>query len=315
MPDQKPIIITPGEPTGIGIDIIITAVYKNKLNYPYLIIADPDLLIQRANQLGIKNWQCDYIMPVNYYYRGNYKNINKSYVLDCLDRAIQLCLEKKAAALLTGPVNKAIINQQNKKINFIGHTHYLAEKTNTSQVLMFFETPQLKLALVTDHLPLSKVPENITSDRIKFVIECLYDYCRQYLTISKPHIAVCGLNPHAGESGYLGQEENLIITPVIKFFQKKNWNITGPFSADSLFYENNLKKYDAVIAMYHDQGLSVLKHRYFGQAVNITLGLPFLRTSVDHGTACELAGTGKADDSSFIYAFKKTVSLISKYQK
>jgi len=294
---KKPILITPGEPLGIGPDIVIKLTQK-KLAYPYKIIADPALMLARAEKLKLK-FNTDHLIPV--------KN-SKLYVLECLKLATKLCLEKKAAALITGPVNKKMIN--NMGIKFQGHTQYLAKLTKTKEVAMFFESPSLKLALVTDHLALSEVSANITPKRLSAVITLLEAHLKKYYNINTPRIAVCGLNPHAGEGGILGQEEIKVITPTIQLFQKKHFNITGPHSADSLFYDKNLKKYDAVIAMYHDQGLSVLKHRDFGKAINITLGLPFLRTSVDHGTAIELAGTGKASADNLEYVFAKTVELL-----
>lgn len=288
---KSPIVITPGEPLGVGPDIVITLAQK-KLNYPYVVVADPALMKARAKKLKL-NFDNTVIYPVKY---------SKRYVLDCLDVASQLCLQQKAAALLTGPVNKAMINQAG--FNFSGHTHYLAKITKTKNPVMFFISPHLKLALVTDHLALKDVSKAITKARLTSVITTVSNF------IHSSNIAVCGLNPHAGEGGYLGKEENKIIAPVIKLLQKNLTQLSGPYSADSLFYEKNLKNFDAIIAMYHDQGLSVLKHRDFKKAVNITLGLPFLRTSVDHGTAIALAGTGKADASNLEYVFKKTVELI-----
>ncbi len=303
MHDKVPILITPGEPLGIGPDIVVKSLAK--LKYSYKIIADPQILIERAQQLKIKINEKKLLensIPI--------LNNSPRYVLDCLDIAVKLCLQKKACALVTGPVNKAMVCERG--FDFIGHTHYLAKKSKTKDkdVLMFFENPQFKLALVTDHLPLSKVPKNITQKRLEKVIILLQENLQKNYKIKSPRIAVCGLNPHAGENGYLGFEEIKIIKPVIKKFQQLGYKIFGPTSADSLFNENNLKQYDAVIAMYHDQGLCVLKHRHFGNSVNITLGLPFLRTSVDHGTACELAGTGKADESNFMYVFSRTVALV-----
>ncbi len=305
---MKPIVITPGEPLGIGPDVVIKLTQK-KLTYPYIIIADPDMMAERADQLKLK-FNIDNprnninIIPVSQF--------SPRYVLDCLDIAAKLCLEKKAAALITGPVNKAIIN--NSGFAFQGHTQYLAKVSgiDPKKVLMFFESPHLRLALVTDHVCLSDVPKLITKKRLNFVIECISENLQKYYALKSPRIAVAGLNPHAGEGGYLGQEENKIISPIIKKYQEMGLNITGPFSADSLFNQKNLTNYDVVISMYHDQGLSVLKHRDFGKAVNITLGLPFLRTSVDHGTAIDLAGTGKADATNMIHVFSRTVELISR---
>lgn len=300
----RPIVITPGEPLGIGPDIVIKLLQK-KLNYPYIIICDPEMMSKRASQLNLK-----------FDLSQNQENIiavhqkSPRYVLDCLDIAAKMCINKKAAALITGPVNKKMINHSG--FLFQGHTQYLAKLAGigAKEVVMFFESPHLRLALVTDHVPLSDVSKLINKKRLSFVISSVYKNLQKYYHLKSPCIAVTGLNPHAGEGGYLGQEENKIILPVIKQYQKSGLNITGPFSADSLFYEKSLKNYDAVIAMYHDQGLSVLKHRDFGKAMNMTLGLPFLRTSVDHGTAIELAGTGKADASNLIHVFSRTVELI-----
>jgi 4-hydroxythreonine-4-phosphate dehydrogenase len=288
---KLPIIITPGEPSGIGPDIVIQLI-QHKLHYPYIVVGDQESLSERAKKLGLP-YNPENIHPVK---------LTSRYVLDCLDVATELCLQKKAAALLTGPVNKAIINQNG--FDFLGHTHYLAEITQTKNPVMFFVSPIFKIGLVTDHLPLNKVSAAITPERLTAVITTVSQF------IQSSNIAVCGLNPHAGENGYLGDEEINIIKPMLKQLKEKFPQLSGPHSADSLFYEDNLKKYDAVIAMYHDQGLCVLKHRDFKNAVNITLGLPFLRTSVDHGTAIDLAGTGKADASNIKYVFSKTVEFI-----
>ncbi|HEV2613815.1 MAG TPA: 4-hydroxythreonine-4-phosphate dehydrogenase PdxA [Gammaproteobacteria bacterium] len=290
---KLPIVITPGEPLGVGPDIVIKLTQK-KWSYPYLIIGDPESLKKRAKQLNL-SFNPKLIIPVK---------LSKRYVLDCLDLATKYCLQKKAAALITGPVNKAMINQAG--FTFSGHTHYLAKITKTKDPVMFFLSEHFKLALVTDHISLAEVPKAITRKRLIAVINTVANF------IQSSRIAICGLNPHAGENGYLGKEEIKIITPVIKSLQKqKKLNLlSGPYSADSLFHEKNLKNFDAIIAMYHDQGLSVLKHRDFKKAVNITLGLPFLRTSVDHGTAIDLAGTGKADSSNLEYVFAKTVELL-----
>lgn len=300
---KKPIIITPGEPLGIGPDIVIKSL--ESFNYPYQIIADPDLLLERAELLKIK-LNAKKLLKNSLMVSEKTK---KRYVLDSLDAAVELCMNKKAAAMLTGPVHKAMLNQAGYQ--FTGHTQYLAKKAqvNINHVVMFFESFLFKLGLVTDHLPLSKVSESITPKRLTTVIKIIYQSLQNLYRLSSPRIAVCGLNPHAGESGYLGSEENDIIQPVIQSFQRKGMMIEGPLSADSVFNRSSLKKYDVIIGMYHDQGLSVLKHSAFGKSVNITLGLPFLRTSVDHGTACELAGTGKADPSNMIYAFRRTVQL------
>lgn len=288
---KLPLIITPGEPLGIGPDIVIKFSQK-KHNYPYLIIGNPDILEKRAKQLKLKI-NHENIIPI--------KN-SKRLVLDSLDLAADLCLNKFTAGLITGPVNKALLNKNGFK--FSGHTHYLARITNSADPVMFFISENFKLGLVTDHLALKDIPKHITKSRLTTVIIQIAKFIKSH------NIAVCGLNPHAGENGYLGTEEIKIIKPVITVLQKKMKGLSGPHSADSLFYKDNIKKFDAIIAMYHDQGLTVLKSHDFKKAVNITLGLPFLRTSVDHGTAMELAGTGKADASNLEYVFAKTVELL-----
>lgn len=291
LPPKLPILITPGEPLGIGPDVVIQLI-QEKLNYPYVIIGDPDSLLQRAKQLGL---------PFNPEYIHAVKQ-SPRYVLDCLDVATEWCMQKKGAALLTGPVHKAMLNQQG--FEFSGHTQYLADITRSKNPVMFFMSPHFKLALVTDHLPLHQVSSAITPERLRAVITTV-SQC-----IGSSNIAVCGLNPHAGENGYLGQEEKTILEPVIASLRDHYPQLSGPHSADSLFYEPNLKQYDAVVAMYHDQGLCVLKHRDFKNAINITLGLPFLRTSVDHGTAIPLAGTGQADPTNIKTVFSKTIEMI-----
>lgn len=304
------IVITPGEPTGIGLDIVILfdQLIKQKSDYPYCIIANPVFIRQRAEQLGLNSIHSKKILAVP----PDANPSEKPYVLRCLDIATQYCLTKKATGLITGPVNKKMVNDLG--ISFQGHTQYLAEQSGIlpDQTVMFFESPTLKLALVTDHIPLCQVSTAITQKRLFTVVNTVLNsyFKKFYAGLTSPKIAVCGLNPHAGEGGYLGEEEKKIILPAIQALQHQGVNITGPFSADTLFYTENMKHYDVIIAMYHDQGLSVLKHQYFGQSINITLGLPFLRTSVDHGTAIELAGTGKADPSNLIHVFLKTVELI-----
>jgi 4-hydroxythreonine-4-phosphate dehydrogenase len=219
---KKPILITPGEPLGIGPDIVIQFSQK-KWPYPYKIIADPLLMLARAEQLNLK-FNTAHVLPVK---------MSKRYVLQCLQLATKLCLEKKAAALVTGPVNKKMINDTGVK--FQGHTQYLAKLTHTKDVTMFFESPHLKLALVTDHLPRSQVSAKVTQKRLISVIKMLNINLKRYFKINLPYIAVCGLNPHAGEGGILGEEENRIIIPAINFLQKEDIHVVGPFSADAFF--------------------------------------------------------------------------------
>jgi 4-hydroxythreonine-4-phosphate dehydrogenase len=213
-------------------------------------------------------------------------------------------------AMVTGPVHKGIINEGG--INFTGHTEYLAERTGGNMPVMMLATPGLRVALVTTHLPLAKVPESITTERLSQIIEVLHRELITHFGISEPVIMVCGLNPHAGEDGHLGREEIETITPVLNHYREKGWNIQGPLPADTLFVPDKLKQADAVLAMYHDQGLPVLKHMGFGRAVNVTLGLPIIRTSVDHGVALDLAGSGKANPGSLEYAIAVATEMTNR---
>ena len=224
----------------------------------------------------------------------NPKNVN--YVLEIIKKATHDCLKGQCSGILTGPINKAIINQSG--IKFSGHTEYLAELTNTSKTVMLLATDQLRVALATTHLALNDVSNNITQESLSKTITIINNDFK-YFGIKKPRILVCGLNPHAGENGYLGNEEIATIIPVINKLKKAGLNLTGPVPADTAFTPDSLKNIDVVLAMYHDQGLPVLKAKGFKKAANITLGLPFIRTSVDHGTALNLAGTGNISLGSF----------------
>lgn len=316
---QKPIAITPGEPAGIGPDITLQLASQQQA-HRLVAIADPDMLVARARSLGL-NVQIKLVqsiadcapqqaagsldvLPVPLAAAcqpGELNTANAPYVLQCLKTAAQLCITKDLAAMVTGPVHKGIINDAG--IHFSGHTEYLAQLSN-SQPVMMLATDKLRVALVTTHLPLRDVSAAINSDNLAYCIETLHHFLQNNCHITAPSILVCGLNPHAGEGGHLGREEIDIIQPVIEQCLTRGMNIIGPLPADTLFTEKYLNNADAVLAMYHDQGLPVLKYSGFGKAVNITLGLPFIRTSVDHGTALELAGTGKANSSSLNQAIK-----------
>ena len=239
---------------------------------------------------------------------------NAQSQLNALKRAVQGCLSGEFSALITGPMHKGIINEAG--IAFTGHTEYLAELSKTKKVVMMLAAPeskhQLRVALATTHLPLSRVSEAITQENLKEVITILNQDLKEHFGISKPRILVCGLNPHAGEDGHLGTEEIETITPVINELINKGFNLKGPLPADTLFTQPYLEDADAVLAMYHDQGLPVLKHVGFGEAVNVTLGLPFIRTSVDHGTALDLAGTGKANSGSLKAALNMAIQMAEK---
>jgi 4-hydroxythreonine-4-phosphate dehydrogenase len=301
--------LTPGEPSGVGPDLLIQLIQQPQ-GQELVAFADPDLLVQRAAQLGLSLRLIEprqqplaagelAIVPVPMAVpavAGQLEKRNAQYVLDCLDRAVDACQTNSCQALITGPVQKSVINDAG--IPFSGHTEYLAMKTGTARVVMMLATSELRVALATTHLPLREVANAISTDLLNEVIDILYRDLEHKFGVSKPKILVCGLNPHAGEGGHLGHEEINIITPVLQQWRDRGINIVGPLPADTLFTTKNLEGADAVLAMYHDQGLPVLKYQGFGRAANITLGLPIVRTSVDHGTALDLAGTGTAGKGS-----------------
>jgi 4-hydroxythreonine-4-phosphate dehydrogenase len=300
--------LTPGEPAGIGPDLCVQLAQHDH-PWQLVAVADPELLQQRARELHLP---LDIIAfdpeakpephragrlpvlavklaaPVT---AGRLDAANARYVLATLDAATDGCLAGVFDALVTGPVHKGVINDAG--VAFTGHTEYLAVRTGGHPVMML-ATEGLRIALVTTHLPLAQVPKAITRETVSQVLEILHDELIARFGIDEPRILVCGLNPHAGEDGHLGREEIEVITPVLNEYRARGWRIEGPLPADTLFTPDKLAPADAVLAMYHDQGLPVLKHLGFGRAVNITLGLPIIRTSVDHGTALELAGTGTA---------------------
>ena len=302
-----PIAFTPGEPSGIGPDIAI--IYAKKAKKENLLVyCDPDVLIDRAKKLNLpiilkesesKNASELSIYPIktsNKVLPGRLDPANSNYVLKTIKHATKDCLNGNCDGLLTGPVNKGVINESG--IYFTGHTEFLAKLTKTSKTVMLLATDQLKVALATTHLPLTEVAKNITKKSLSQVISIIHNDFK-YLGVKKPKILVCGLNPHAGENGYLGNEEKTTISPVIKQLNKVGYDLIGPVPADTAFTHESLNNVDVVLAMYHDQGLPVLKAQGFKKAANITLGLPFFRTSVDHGTAIELAGTGNISLGSF----------------
>jgi 4-hydroxythreonine-4-phosphate dehydrogenase len=238
---------------------------------------------------------------------------NARYVLDTLDTAIAGCRDGRFHALVTGPVHKAVINDAG--IAFTGHTEYLAAATGTAQVVMMLATEGLRVALVTTHLPLREVSAAITAARLEQVIRVLQHDLQVRFAIDQPRIKVCGLNPHAGEDGHLGREEIDIITPVLEKLRATGMHLDGPLPADTVFTPQHMAASDAILAMYHDQGLPVLKHLGFGRAVNITLGLPIIRTSVDHGTALDRAGTGQVDGGSLQLAIEYAVRMARTAQR
>ena len=309
--------ITPGEPGGIGPDLVLQLALQPH-DFQMVAIADLEMLKQRSAKLNIdiqfKVYQPDSarlkhqpgqlevlhtVLPHSAEC-GQLNPDNALYILETLQIATQGCLNHEFDALVTGPIHKGIINEAG--IPFTGHTEYLAEQCGNCTPVMMLATEQMRVALVTTHLPLADVSKAITKESLKQVIEILHKDLQQRFGLEQPAIYICGLNPHAGENGYLGREEIETIQPVINALQQQGLNLSDALPADTLFTQRYLEKADAILAMYHDQGLPVLKHSGFGKAVNITLGLPIIRTSVDHGTALELSGTGKADIGSFIYA-------------
>lgn len=240
---------------------------------------------------------------------GELDPANSTYVIETLQAALLQCTSNEIDALVTGPVHKGIINEAG--IPFSGHTEWLADNTNTGKVVMMLCSGNLRVALATTHLPLRAVADAINGPELKQIIQIIMADLADKFAIDQPRLLVCGLNPHAGENGHLGREELEIIEPVIKTLSESGLNLEGPVPADTAFTRQRLENVDAVLAMYHDQGLPVLKHQGFGEAVNITLGLPIIRTSVDHGTALDLAGTGQADTGSFLCAIEcaQTIAL------
>ena len=321
------LVITPGEPAGIGPDLIIQRVQTAQV-HELICIADSSMLQQRAKKLGLPltinaydaNKQQSNVAgsltvleePLNNpSVCGIADKTNAQSQLNALQRAVEGCMSGEFSALITGPMHKGIINEAG--IPFTGHTEYLAELSKTNKVVMMLAAPeskhQLRVALATTHLPLSQVSQAITQQSLNEVITILNSEMKKYFSSKEPRILVCGLNPHAGEDGHLGMEEIETITPVINELKNKGFNLKGPIPADTVFTQPYLEDADVVLAMYHDQGLSVLKHVGFGAAVNITLGLPFIRTSVDHGTAFDLAGTGKANSGSLNAALKMAIQM------
>ena len=241
---------------------------------------------------------------------GQLDSRNAAYVLDTLDRAVRGCMENTFDALVTGPVHKGIINDAG--IPFTGHTEYLAQATQTAHVVMLLAADSLRVALATTHVPLAQVSSLITPQLLQRVIRILHTDLQTRFGIAQPRIKVCGLNPHAGEGGHLGREEIDSIIPALQALRAEGITLDGPVPADTVFTPDSIRQSDAILAMYHDQGLPVLKHVGFGRAVNITLGLPVIRTSVDHGTALDLAGSGRADCGSLHAALETAISMASR---
>jgi 4-hydroxythreonine-4-phosphate dehydrogenase len=323
---MRRIALTSGEPAGIGVDLCIQLAQHPTLECEIVVLADVELLEQRAKQLHLPLRIRLYdqnmpavssaagelcVLPISLAHSAQAGILNKAnsgYVLALLDRATQGCISGEFSAMVTAPVHKGIINEAG--MPFTGHTEYIANITDGHPVMML-ATEGLRVALVTTHLPLSEVSEAITPDTLESVIRILHHDLITRFGIADPIILVCGLNPHAGENGYLGREEIDVIDPVLEKLRAEGMNLQGALPADSLFTPKYLNDADAVLAMYHDQGLPVLKYKGFGNAVNITLGLPIIRTSVDHGTALDIAGSGSSDIGSLQYAVKTALTMSS----
>ncbi|WP_347116415.1 4-hydroxythreonine-4-phosphate dehydrogenase PdxA [Leclercia sp. S52] len=319
------VVITPGEPAGIGPDLVVQLAQRS---WPVelVICADASVLEARAKLLNLPLTLLPYqaenaplpqqagtltLLPVPLrtpVIPGQLSTENGHYVVETLARACDGCLNGEFAALITGPVHKGVINDAG--VAFTGHTEFFEERSHSAKVVMMLATEELRVALATTHLPIKAVSDAITPDLLREVIAILHHDLRTKFGIADPHVLVCGLNPHAGEGGHMGTEEIDTIIPVLDEMRAQGMNLSGPLPADTLFQPKYLDHADAVLAMYHDQGLPVLKYQGFGRGVNITLGLPFIRTSVDHGTALDLAGQGKADVGSFITALNLAIKMI-----
>ena len=319
--------VTPGEPAGIGPDLVLHLAQRD---WPVelVVCADGDMLQQRAALLGLplqlrpyqpdapaKPQQASTLTLASFptaaaVVPGELNESNGPYVVDTLRFAGDQTIQGAFAAIVTGPVHKGIINQAG--IPFSGHTEFFAHQCNSSHVVMMLATEGLRVALATTHIPLAYVAKAITPERLQVVLQVLHQDLQQKFGIAKPRIYVCGLNPHAGENGHLGREEIDIIIPTLDQLRQHGMDLVGPLPADTLFQPKYLNDADAVLAMYHDQGLPVLKHMGFDKSVNISLGLPLIRTSVDHGTALDLAGSGKADPGSLLHAVEQAIQLIQR---
>nr|WP_244911286.1 4-hydroxythreonine-4-phosphate dehydrogenase PdxA [Aeromonas bivalvium] len=319
--------ITPGEPAGIGPDLVLD-IARRDWPHQLVVIASPELMQRRAKALGLEIALLPYdpaqparpqragtltLCPVALgapEQAGQLDEANGAYVLATLQRACDGNMSGEFAAVVTGPVHKGIINQAG--VSFSGHTEFFAQQAGVPDVVMLLATDGLRVALATTHIPLACVARAITAERLGKVIRILNADLRDKFGIKAPRIYVCGLNPHAGEGGHLGREEIDVIEPALDALRQEGIDLVGPLPADTLFQEKYLKDADAVLTMYHDQGLPVLKYKGFGRSVNITLGLPFIRTSVDHGTALDLAGKGLADSGSLVTALNHAILMVEK---
>lgn len=324
MSQIRRIALTTGEPAGIGPDLCIQLA-QQKQQAQLIAIADPDLLRRRSRQLNLPVTLNEtdlseaaaiaepgslFYLPVKLAEKviaGQLNPANSRYVLETLQLALDGSLDGRFDAIVTAPVHKGVINDAG--FEFSGHTEFFADGAGVPKVVMMLATDNLRVALATTHLPLTAVSDAISRDSLAQIITIINDSLQRQFGIRKPRIAVCGLNPHAGEGGHLGREEIEIIQPLIDRFQAEGLAVSGAWPADTIFNRDKLASYDVVLAMYHDQGLPVLKHHGFGKAVNITLGLPFIRTSVDHGTALDLAATGRASTTSLQAAVDMALNM------
>ncbi|MDJ0656300.1 MAG: 4-hydroxythreonine-4-phosphate dehydrogenase PdxA [Xanthomonadales bacterium] len=314
------IAVTAGEPAGVGPELCVRLAQQD---YParLVFIGDKELLRATADRLELPFPAETYdggsmarLQLLNVPARaqtvpGQLNTANAAYVLETLERAADGCFRGQFQAMVTNPVHKGVINDAG--LPFTGHTEFLAQKTNTRKVVMLLAAGDLRVALATTHLPLSRVPESISRDMLDQTVRILHRELRVRFGIDQPRLLVCGLNPHAGEGGHLGREDMDVIEPAMHALREQGFDITGPVPADTAFTPTMLARHDVVLAMYHDQGLPVLKHVGFGNAVNVTLGLPIIRTSVDHGTALDIAGSGSADPGSLHAATRLALELVA----
>jgi len=325
--DRPVLAVTSGEPSGIGPELC-ARLPERKWPAHLVVIGDAELIEERLERAGhalvVRPWQpgmepeagtfdvlhCPLGTPA---LAGKPDPGNAAYVLNTLDKALEGCMQGVFDGMVTAPVNKGVICDAG--IPFSGHTEYLADKTRTPQVVMMLVGGGLRVALVTTHLPLTEVPKALTQDRLARTLEILHRDLDVRFGLSRPRILVAGLNPHAGEGGHIGREEIDVIIPVLERLRAKGMNLIGPLPADTLFAPHTLREADAVLTMYHDQGLPVLKHASFGSGVNVTLGLPIVRTSVDHGTALDLAGLGEADSGSLFAAVDLAIDMVKIRQR
>ncbi len=305
---SKPIVVTSGEPAGIGPELCLQLAARS-WPVPLVVLGDRDFLASRARMLGLAIGGLDILhLPLATASVAGQPNVaNARYVLQLLDRALAGCIAGEFSAMVTAPVHKGIINDAG--IAFTGHTEYLAEHTGTPRVVMLLAGAGLRVALATTHLALKDIPAAITQASLEATLRILHHDLQRKFGIAQPRILVAGLNPHAGEGGHMGREEIDVIIPVLNRLRAEGMQLVGPLPADTLFTKNVLAGSDAQLAMYHDQGLAVLKYAAFDEGINVTLGLPIIRTSVDHGTALDLAGTGKASANSLFAAVDAAINI------